>query len=1232
MMNTPKPLNVFECPLTGVINVEASAGTGKTWNICGLYLRFVVEQQRKPAEILVVTFTEAATAELRDRIRTRLAEVWRALQYNQMPDGDPFVRDFIANCIDSGSAGMDRDKARNLIEAALLAFDEASIFTIHGFCHRALSESAFSAGQPFQSEVVSSGDEFIEQVAQDFWRREIIPRGGVEILELLDYFPSETKAARDKRRKKETTKPVEPLGLGSVLKEVVSRPLAELNWPAPPAPVDTQNLHAALEAARSALHAEIAPALDKLKESISAGIMKGAYLSVQSIDDAAAIWKTSLDREEIDFRQMPGAELLTTSGIRLGTRAKKTAPADPLFDTLDVCHQLLKQQFLGIEHLRIKLLRQFVEESPGILDKAKKRSRVITFDDMLHNLYNALCGSMSVGNLANILRQRFPCALIDEFQDTDPLQLAIFTRIYASTGPLFLVGDPKQAIYSFRGADLHTYLKARNAAQECFTLANNQRSTKAMIGAVNTLFGAHDRPFRIEDLGFLSVEEGTKPIPELVDKSAIQRPALAVWQLQGGTKEKPLLMASDARQKVIKATVAEIVRLLAAGQQGKIRIGQHGLQPRDIALLVRTHSQGRELKVALAAAGVNAVELSQSDVFKSFEAEEMERVLLAVADPANNRYLRGALATVLVGQNSTEIEAINDNEQSIGDWTAKFLGYRATWQAHGFGRMWREILSKEKVIERLLPLSGGERRATNLSHLAELLAAQYRRQPGIESLLKWLAERRSSSEEADIQQLRLESDENLVQIVTKHRSKGLEYPIVFCPFVWNDGKSFSDEFFDRYHDPATGKTVLDFERKDSSKQARKREAAEERLRVLYVALTRSIYRCYIAGGTYQARSGKGISSKPSARSALNWLVAGSGDTDTWDEGETSFAHIEECWSKLIEKSAGSIGYAEWPSDEENPYLGSEAPARQFAAKALSKKIPPLAWRMDSYSGLLRQQAGEYVAIDHDTLSPAPTFAANPPTSAPENDILRFSRGTKAGECVHSLFEKADFTRPEKWPGVIEGVLRRHFGSADKAEDAPFRTRQKEQLGSMLGDVLNTPLPGGWMLKNVAPQRRFAELKFFYSVAHLKSAALFDLLTRHGWTGKRINFVTLEGFMNGSIDFICEHEGRWYLIDWKSNYLGGQPDDYAPERVSEVMREESYDLQALIYMVALHRYLRLRLGNGYDAQKHLGGALYLFVRGVRPSWPGAGIWHWQPSPELIEELDAIFSSDHIRSPA
>ncbi len=1202
------PLDVLGCELSGIINVEASAGTGKTWNICWLFLRLLLEQGRKPSEILVVTFTEAATAELRERIRTRLAEVHRALALGF--NDDQFIQKLIEHSIDG--AGLSREAAKNLLETALQSFDEASIFTIHGFCHRALSEAAFAAGQPFASEVLRSGDEFIERVAQDFWRREILTRGGDEIRVILGYPKS-----RLKKSNSGGTPALSLEGLAATLKGVVGKPLSKHRWPEAPAPVDETELYSAMQQGLLAWRAQSADALSRLQASIEAGDLKAPYKGAEGtirLVKARLAWEKILLQHDLDQELLESAKLLTASAIKKGTYARKTPLTAELFDILQTVCLLLEQKMAGWKQQRSALLRQFVEQGPLALAEEKRRARILTFDDMLCNLHAALDGAKAVAGFADILRKRFPCALIDEFQDTDPLQLEIFRKIYAKGGPIFLVGDPKQAIYSFRGADLHCYLSARADAGQRYTLTHNQRSTPEMLKALNRLFQANDRPFRVEGLDFNPALPGNKPITALVDKTGVNRAALSVWYLQGGSKTQPLL-AKQAHQQILSATVDEIVRLLRAGRDRLILIGNRPLAPRDIALLVRTHKQGKEIKAALSAAGVNAVELSQSDVFDSFEALEMEQILQAVADPANTGTLRGALTTVLLGINASTLATLKENE--LGAWTDRFIHYKEVWQKQGFGRFWREMLTQEHLVERVLPLPGGERRASNLSHLAEILSAEAYSRPGIEVLLKWFAEtRRSSGEGNDEQQLRLESDENLVQIVTKHRCKGLEYPIVFCPFIWNDGKAPPQQHFSyHYHDPESGKTLFDFSLADKAKEAQQRELAEERLRVIYVALTRAVYRCYIAGGTFF--EGNGPSAKKSSRAALNWLAGGQGiEVQTWDQGEASQAAIEAGWEGLL--SCSDIGFLGFEKPLSRTFLAAATQRAEFQAEVLpSACIPSPAWRLDSYSGLKRSQKGEYVVSDHDSGEELPLYSETPAASVESvaaTDIFCFERSRRAGECVHAIFEKANLTKPESWQPVIDAALRRFL--PHPAEQA------SAQLASMLKDVVDSTLPAGMLLKTIPPPRRLTELEFHFTVGKVKANQLFELLEAHGWQGQQVSFGELHGFLRGSIDFICEYLGKWYLIDWKSNYLGNRQADYAPSRVAEDVHDNSYDFQALIYLLALHRYLGLRLGRTYDCATHLGGALYLYVRGVRPAWQDAGIWHWQPSVALITALENL----------
>jgi exodeoxyribonuclease V beta subunit len=360
---------------------------------------------------------------------------------------------------------------------------------------------------------------------------------------------------------------------------------------------------------------------------------------------------------------------------------------------------------------------------------------------------------------------------------------------------------------------------------------------------------------------------------------------------------------------------------------------------------------------------------------------------------------------------------------------------------------------------------------------------------------------------------------------------------------------------------------------------------------------------------------------------LNWLVAGKGiAVDDWDAGKTPLETIDSQWQALSVRAGGNIDLLPLEAVTSASAIATTDAPPAYAARELARTLPLASWRLESYSSLLRRHSGEFALVDHDAVAPAAgaeagevaAFPRSVPDSVGVDDILRFPRGARAGECLHALFEYADLTRPAGWADTTGRCLRRHADVGGDDVDG-----ERARLLKLLADVVATPLPGGWRLGTIAPAQRLVELEFYFPVDRLRLSQVFDLLERHGWSGRRVDAGRLQGYLRGSIDFVCRHNERWYVIDWKSNHLGYQAEDYRAERIAAEMREAHYDLQALIYLIALHRYLRLRLGESYRVAEHLGGALYLFVRGVRPAWPGAGIWHWQPDATLIDELDALF---------
>ncbi len=785
-------------------------------------------------------------------------------------------------------------------------FDEAAIFTIHGFCQRALADASFSAGLPFSLEPVTDDSEMALEAVHDFWRRRVAS----------DSCPPELAAYLLER--KDT-----PEKYAKLLRRSLAKPLARSRWPtaldAPPAAIDPATLTGEYEAAARLWAAQRVTAVGLVKASIPA-LHKGSYKEA-AIDRAAAAWDAyflaaaPLAPIAADDRM----ELLSTSRLQRGTNKNQTTPAHAFFDAADALLATHAAFTDGLDLTRRRLIRDLIDTVGPDLRRRKRERRAISFDDMLYNLYAALEGGEHPG-LAPSLREKFPVALIDEFQDTDPLQFAIFDRIYVHGKlPVFLVGDPKQAIYSFRHADLHAYLRARQTASRVYTLAHNQRSTPGLIEALNGLFSARPDAFMLEGLAYHRVEAGNRERKRFCDRTA-ERADLQVWTLPVTPDGDPI-RKSDARTSAAQATAAEIARLVTEGEAGRITIGDRKLRPADIAVLVRTHAQGSAVKRALAALAIGSVEMSQASVFQSPDAEEVERVLIAISQPSRDALLRGALATEMLGCDAARIAEISADEAALMGYLQRFADYREVWLRRGVGVMYRRLLSDENVSARMLRRDDGERRLTNLLHLGEQIHQAAAAHESPDALLRWLATKRRDGAAEEVAQLRLESDRNLVKIVTVHKAKGLEFGIVFCPFLWDGNARFGGPKPEgrEYHD-AEGTAVIDFrldaeigDDRDIRNAIRLEESAES-LRLIYVALTRAVHRCYLIAGTYTSSSFGRPTTGESTKSLLNWLVASGGESPTsWCDGKRSPADIAAAWQALAARLAPHLAVAALPA-------------------------------------------------------------------------------------------------------------------------------------------------------------------------------------------------------------------------------------------------------------------------------------------------------------------------------
>ncbi len=1189
--------DLFNTTLAGWTLIEASAGTGKTHTITDLYLRLVLESGLSVNHILVVTYTNAATCELRDRIRKKLVDmrdVFMLKNGSQVHHQEWLQR-------------YDHEHAARRLTNAVRGFDEAAIFTIHGFCQRVLKECALLTYSGFDMELMTDEGHLLAMLAEDFWRKELYGASANLIDRLLDAGYSPATLLRD-------------------IKPHIGKHYAQIFRPPPP-PAQDDELECAYQIFLKLYQTVRALWLDQhheIKKQIHSSNLNRKVYPLESITTWLAALHSYLRHEKPPAMLFKYFEKFTLSCLEKATKKNCAVPHHVFFEACEALQQAdatLQQRLHRYwVDLRIKLLDFCNQE----IVTRKLRQRRYSYDDLLTTVHRALNGQSGEA-LADYLRRRYQAALIDEFQDTDPLQYAIFQRIYAHSGlPVFLVGDPKQAIYSFRRADIFTYLEARKMAQTQYTLTTNWRSDPALIKAFNAIFDV-PQPFLLADIPCPPSEAAVQSLPVL--KIAGQtEPPFAIWFMED-TKDKAMTKEA-ARELAAEMTAAEITHLLNLSAKGDATLGDRPVEGADIAILVRTHEQGRSIRRHLLKLGVPCVQRAQDNVFDSPEAVDLERLLLAIAQPHRERLVRAALTTDLLGTDGATIERLYHDDQVWENRLQDFHYYHLLWQEQGFIRLFRTLIIKEGIAKRLLSFRDGERRLTNLLHLGELLHTQaHRMRLTSEALLTWYGQyRRNKLGDSEEEQLHLESDEHLVQIVTVHKSKGMQYPIVFCPFIWDS--SLGSEDNDRilsFHDPEQPQAIhLDVgsEYHEQHRYYERLENYAENLRLAYVALTRAKHRCYLAWGAIKKIGTAApawlwhrvLPENPLAHSVDSLFQTDSDPIEKVAQyvQQQTAVDMKNDLAKLIEKSQGAITLKtlpELPAASYCPPVRQEPPlqARHFVGNLLRKR-----WQVSSFSALATGLTTEAPDYDVTTTSESESLLSG------EKSIFTFPRGARAGRFWHALFEQWDFIQknPERLRSFVARTLVEHG----------FEREWVDIATTHFLNVLATPLLPGLSLNQVPLHRRLNELEFHYPVIGFKAESLGELLTQHrfaadwGITLKPADFSMLPGYLKGFIDLIfADQQQRFYIADYKSNWLGKTLEAYRRERLYEVIIRELYYLQYLIYTVALHRYLQYRLPN-YRYERHFGGVFYLFIRGMNPAHPNTGVFYDRPPKALIEAID------------
>jgi len=1210
-MERPLPITF---PLHGTRLIEASAGTGKTFTLAALYLRLVLghggdnafHRPLLPPEILVVTFTEAATEELRERIRDRLAEAARLFADPEAQARDPVL----AELLNDYSEPEQRALCARRLDAAAQWMDEAAVYTIHGFCNRMLKQHAFDSGSLFSLELQEDASDEQQQAARDYWRTVIadFPVSAANALQSDNLGNPDALLA--------ACRPL--LGLREADPDVL--PQSVRHWLTLTGPqADTE------QRARQQLAAELPAFLEWVRAARDNKWLNGNSYRATSLPGMLQTLQRYAHGERLNDKGYETLAKFSHEGMKL-TKAGQTHRPDFAF-----C-QALDAVMEGRANTRLPRTDLLAHAAAWIhqrVDKVRRQTATIGFDDMLSRLHDALMGDNGE-RLAEVIRTQFPVALIDEFQDTDPTQYGIFSALYGGrdaeaetkrTG-WFMIGDPKQAIYAFRGADVFTYLKARRATEgHHYTLDKNFRSADAMVDAVNQLFtysqDAFGDVFMMDDaIPFETVKAQGRKEVLLVDGEP--KAGVTLWVEDRDTP----VSAGPYRDEQAARCANQIAHLLNGAEQGVTGFrhddGFVPLHPNDIAILVRDRNEAKAVRDALMARQVRSVYLSDQDsVFAQPEAFDLLLILHACAAPESDSRVRSALACAVLDLDYATLDTLNQDEVRWEDTVEQFHGYRHQWRTQGVLPMLRGLLMDFQVPARLNRSLDGERTLTNLLHLAELLQQAATRLDGEQSLIRYLEdtvesaveEQRSGGKESI---LRLESDDDRVKVITIHKSKGLEYPLVYLPFICGFRPADKNKPPLRYHE--NDHLNVSLEPDDGVEHKADHERLAEDMRLLYVALTRARHACTLGLAPYIKGRGK---QNQLERSAVGRLLFGAGGVA--NDGLTA---------ALAPLAGEAVTVMPAPDDAPEVYR-PEARTLTLNAPLSPPARQREPWWIASYSALKQVQEtlapadprGDQFAEQHNEDSD-PANADQPPRP---DSIHAFPRGAAPGTLLHDLLEQAAgqrFAHTLAEPAAFDLHLEEKLRARGWEAHIPvIRDWWKQTLSAAL------PLAEGRI--SLATLHTYVpELEFLFPAHRVKVAEMDTLIRRHihpDHPRRRLEADTLNGMLKGFIDLVFEHDGKYYVLDYKSNWLGVDDHAYTGEAMTEAVLEKRYEVQYVLYLLALHRLLRARLGDGYAPDRHLGGAVYVFLRGLRG--PASGTVFDRPDTALIEALDALFGDAH-----
>ncbi|MDH2541130.1 UvrD-helicase domain-containing protein [Acinetobacter baumannii] len=1220
---------IIDIEFSGLHLIEASAGTGKTYTLSSLMVRIFLEKYL-PGQVIATTFTRAAAAELKSRIRARLVETYRYLDAKRSltekeillqaeQESDLLLQHILKHFATRIAYACER------LKLVIDQLDELFVGTLDSFSQKLLREFAFESGKIERAQITDDAKTYSRQLIHDVLR-EWIQSQPQTVIDAL-YLAGELKSVDSFVKLVEDS-----LNFSSAHFKLPEKPTIQFEQLA-------QLKKLAAEIDISLLEPYYSLDGEHYKHVSGTIFRNGAFnklfseclpqlLQVLKQSDSILVFDGSLAvHRELVFKFL---------GQLADQKVFKKCPAEisdgfyqhPCIQQIQQLFGVLKNYAEQFDQLHIYLKAYLCVEVKKRLPQVLQNKGETTFSQQIRTLSEALKGEQGQ-RFAVFVQARYPLILVDEFQDTNQDQDDMLASIWRhperyQKGCMIMVGDRKQAIYGFRGGDMLTFLNAYKDIQTKhgreYKLIHNHRSVADLVEVVDALF---QRQIDFgEQVQYDPIRAGTRPHPVLIDQNQ-PNPHPLRWLM---LKDKE----TEAQQVAWK--IRDLLNQSHAGQLYFQKDAQtQTLNEDDIAVLSRNHDGLDKVQFELERLGIRVNRPSKRSVFDCTIAQDVGALLTAILHPYDEAKVKRALISRLFAMDLKQLLQLEQTAEGLSQFMTGFDTIRELWSAQGFLVAWQQCLNQFGIWKNLVAVQSkdNERVVVNLRHLTEILSQHSEKYQGAQNLYHWYLKQLQSPLDREWELERRLSSEAGVQLMTIHQSKGLEFKIVFLlgadkPFRENNKTlNFSTQDITVPESAQTltqrvvaiaDKTYLN---EIELKQHEERALAEQN-RLWYVALTRASHRVY---ALLQDTDGKSVSGLAFWKNRAEPFQHRCCTDEIILEQPPAARHLNQ-HINIIEIQAQHFPDQRFYSRGKTSF--------SYLAQHLRHKVG---------TDLLASQSHEAVLAE-DELDQVISVEA--PAAQPINWIKsNFPRGTLAGNFLHEIFEHIDFQCSDEWVSEIRRRFKNDYSSLWQdllikyQESFPEEQEAEYSLyhavAEWLQEILSTPLYQGFRLNQLQPEHYLSECPFYLALSDrvLAMKRIQQLFAEYGMEMPELLEARSARYLNGSIDLVYFDGQRYHIADYKSNYLGENLADYSVESIAQSMSLASYWLQAGLYLVALHRYLKVKMQN-YDIEQHLGGATYLYLRGMNGE-AEQGYYYWQPSTEFVLRLDAIlgyFAEDKI----